>query len=78
MRTLITILITWAKSLIDLVTAILKARSDSVKGRDCVSKSFELVVRRADEKRGIHEEVVLRLSRWGTGTTSRQIRRKAR
>src|SRR6266571_3517748 len=59
------LLITWAKSLIDLVTAILKARSDSVKGRDCVSKSFELVVRRADEKRGIHEEVVLRLSRCG-------------
>lgn len=53
--------ISLAKSVIDLITAILKARSDSVKKGDRPSEPVELVVRRIDDRHGFHEETVLRL-----------------
>jgi len=52
--------ITLAKSVIDLVTAIIKARAEGKERGDRPSEPLELIVRRADE-RGYKEEIVLRV-----------------
>jgi len=53
--------ITLAKSGIDLVAAILKARSEGVKKGDKPDAPLELIVRRIDDGREFHEEIVLRI-----------------
>jgi hypothetical protein len=53
-----TAVIALAKSIFDLIAAILKGRSESAKKRDGASESLELVVRRVDERSGIREEIV--------------------
>jgi hypothetical protein len=53
--------ISLAKSVIDLVVAILKARSDGIKKGDSPSHPVELIVRRSVEREHVAEEVVLRL-----------------
>lgn len=54
--------LTLAKSVVDLVTAIVKALSEGVKRGDRADSQFELIVRRADDANGIKEEKVLRIS----------------
>jgi len=53
--------ITLAKSVIDLITAIIKARSEGVKKGDKPADPLELIVRRVDNAREYREEVVLRI-----------------
>ena len=53
--------ITLAKSVIDLVTAITKARSEGVKKGDSLSDPIELIVRRVGDGDEFREEVVLRV-----------------
>jgi hypothetical protein len=55
--------VTLAKSIIDLVTAIIKARSEGVKKGDAPSDPIELIVRRVDDGREFREEVVLRIGK---------------
>jgi hypothetical protein len=55
--------ITLAKSLIDLITAIIKARSEGVKKGDRPNDPLELIVRRMDDQTGFREETVLRIGR---------------
>jgi|HubBroStandDraft_1064217.scaffolds.fasta_scaffold154617_1 hypothetical protein len=50
-----------AKSVIDLVTAIVKARSEGVKKGDRPAEPLELIVRRVDDGREFREETVLRI-----------------
>lgn len=50
-----------AKSVIDLVTAIVKARSEGVKKGDRPADPLELIVRRVDDGREFREEMVLRI-----------------
>ena len=52
--------ITLAKSVIDLITTIIKARADGIKKGDQPSYPLEVIVRRIDEVRQVKEEVVLR------------------
>lgn len=49
-----------AKSVIDLITAILKARSEGVKKGDKPDAPLELIVRRIDDGREFQEEIILR------------------
>jgi len=51
--------ITLAKSVIDLVTAIIKARSEGVKKGDRPDDPIELIVRRVDRSNEFREEIVL-------------------
>ena len=53
--------ITLAKSIIDLITTIIKARSEGIKKGDQPSDPLELIVRRVDETRQVKEEIVLRI-----------------
>lgn len=53
--------ITLAKSIIDLITAIIKARSDGIKKSDHPNDPVELIIRRADDGREFREVVVLRV-----------------
>ncbi len=53
--------ITLAKSVIDLVTTIIKARSEGIKEGDSRSAPLELIVRRGGRGSEFHEEVVLRI-----------------
>jgi hypothetical protein len=53
--------VTLAKSIIDLITAIIKARSEGVKKGDKPSDPVELIVRRVDDDREFREEIVLRI-----------------
>jgi len=53
--------LTLTKSLIDLITAILKARSEGVKNGDRPSEPLELIVRHIDDRNGFREETVLRI-----------------
>lgn len=53
--------LTLAKSVIDLVTAIIKARSDGVKKGDSSSDPVELIVRRVDRGDEFSEEIVFRI-----------------
>ncbi|MGO4881849.1 MAG: hypothetical protein ACLP59_13630 [Bryobacteraceae bacterium] len=52
--------VTLAKSVIDLVVAIIKARSEGVEKGDRPSDAVELIVRRAGEGSELRQEVVLR------------------
>jgi len=53
--------ITLAKSVIDLITAIIKARADGVKKGDKPAEPLELIVRRVDKGHVFREEIVLRI-----------------
>jgi hypothetical protein len=50
-----------AKSLIDLITVIIKARSEGIKKGDRPSAPLELIVRRVNKGLEFHEEIVLRV-----------------
>lgn len=52
--------ITLAKSIIDLITAIIKARSEGIKHGDSPDAPIELIVRRFDNKGKLKEETLLR------------------
>jgi hypothetical protein len=53
--------ITLAKSVIDLVTAIIKARAEGTQRGDKLDEPVELLVRRFDKGNEFREEVVLRI-----------------
>jgi len=53
--------LTLAKSVIDLITSIIKARSEGVKKGDGPNDPLELIVRRVDDDSGFREETVLRI-----------------
>ena len=53
--------ITFAKSIIDLVTAIIKARSEGIRKGDHPSDPLELIVRRVHDEKEFREETVLRI-----------------
>jgi hypothetical protein len=52
----------FAKSVVDLITAIIKARSESVKKGDRPSDPVEIIVRRVEQDGEFREEKVLRFS----------------
>jgi len=54
--------ITLAKSVIDLITTIIKARSEGIKKGDHPSAPIELIVRRVYKDGEVHEETVLRVA----------------
>jgi hypothetical protein len=56
--------ITIAKSVIDLVTAIIKARSEGAKRGDRQGNPIELIVRGFGEDGKIDEEIVLKFDSW--------------
>ena len=49
-----------AKSVIDLITTIIKARSETWRKRDLPFKPLDLIVRHIDERRGRSDEIILR------------------
>lgn len=49
------------KSVIDLITTIIKARSEGIKKGDEPADPVELIVRRVDNDREFREEIVLRI-----------------
>ncbi|MBI4964882.1 MAG: hypothetical protein HY913_16525 [Desulfomonile tiedjei] len=53
--------ITLAKSVVDLVTTIIRARAEGIKTGDTRSAPLELIVRRVDREGEFSEEVVLRV-----------------
>ncbi|MBI2567871.1 MAG: hypothetical protein HYV63_12640 [Candidatus Schekmanbacteria bacterium] len=53
--------LTLAKSIVDLVTAIIKARSEGVKQGDHPSEPLELIVRRVGNRDELREEAILRI-----------------
>jgi len=53
--------LTLAKSIVDLVTAIIKARSEGVKQGDRPSDPVELIVRRVGTRDEFREETILRV-----------------
>lgn len=53
--------ISLVKSVVDLITTIIKARSEGVKKGDGPSAPIELIVRRLDYRERFREEVVLRV-----------------
>jgi hypothetical protein len=53
--------LTLAKSIVDLVTAIFKARSEGVKQGDHPSDPLELIVRRVSNRDEFREEAILRI-----------------
>lgn len=59
-----------AKSVIDLITTIIKARSETWRKRELPFKPVELIVRRVDERLRTSEEVVLRLGQGEAGAES--------
>jgi len=54
--------VTLATSVINLIAAIIKARSDGVKKGDRPTDPIELIVRRVDDGSEYREEVLLRFS----------------
>jgi hypothetical protein len=50
-----------AKSVIDLIITIIKARAEGIKAGDGPAAPLELIVRRVDRGSEFHEEVVLRV-----------------
>lgn len=54
--------LTFATSVVNLIAAIVKARSEGLKHGDRAESVIELIVRRADDANGIKEERVLRIS----------------
>lgn len=53
--------LTLAKSVVDLITTIIKARSESVKKGDRPSEPVELIVRRVSKEDEFQEEKILRV-----------------
>jgi hypothetical protein len=53
--------ITLAKSVVDLITAIIKARSEGTKKGDPPDEPLELIIRRVDTGETFHEEVAFRI-----------------
>lgn len=53
--------LTLAKSIVDLITAIIKARSEGIQKGDRPSDPLELIVRRVHDGQGFREETVLRI-----------------
>lgn len=53
--------LTLGKSIVDLVTTIIKARSDGVKHGDRPSEPVELIVRRVSSRDEFREETILRI-----------------
>ncbi len=53
--------LTLAKSVIDLITAILKARSEGVKKGDRADAPLELIVRSVDDGHEYREEIIFRI-----------------
>lgn len=53
--------VTLTKSVLDLITAIIKARSEGIRKGDHPTDPIELIVRRADDGREFREEIVLRI-----------------
>ena len=53
--------LTLAKSVIDHITAMIKARSDGVKKGDRPNDPLELIIRRIDDHSQFREETVLRI-----------------
>jgi hypothetical protein len=53
--------ITLAKSVIDLITTIIKARAEGVKRGDKPTEPVELIVRRVDDGHEFREELILRI-----------------
>jgi len=53
--------LTLAKSVVDLVTAIIKARSEGIKRGDHPSEPLELIVRRTHNEQEVREEIVLKI-----------------
>lgn len=53
--------ITLAKSVIDLITAIIKARAEGVKKGDKPSDPLEVIVRRVENGQDFREEIVMRI-----------------
>jgi hypothetical protein len=53
--------LTLTKSVIDLITAVIKARSDGVKKGDHPREPLELIVRRVQKDGDYQEEIVLRI-----------------
>ncbi len=53
--------ISLAKSIIDLIIAIIKARSEGIKKGDHPQEPLELIVRRTEKKGQLKEEIVLRI-----------------
>jgi hypothetical protein len=73
--------ITLAKSVIDLITAIINARADGVKKGDRPSDPLELIVRRIDKGDQFREEIVFRASsteRPARSAVERQLKRSLR
>lgn len=64
--------LTLAKSVVELLTAIVKARSEGAKRGDKAADQAELVIRRVTEAGAIKEEVVLRIPA-GTTPSERDI-----
>jgi hypothetical protein len=54
--------LTLAKSVVDLIATIIKARSEGIKRGDHPDEPLEVIVRRYDQKDGVFEEKVLRIS----------------
>lgn len=52
--------ISLAKSIIDLITIVIKARSEGIKQGDCPDAPIELIVRGFDDNGKIKDEVILR------------------
>ncbi len=61
--------LTLAKSIVDLVTAIIKARSDGVKKGDAPSAPLELIVRGYSKDDVYFEETTLRIPAYRDVTT---------
>lgn len=53
--------ISLAKSVIDLITAIIKARAEGVKKGDKPSDPLEVIVRRVEKGHDVREEIVMRI-----------------
>jgi hypothetical protein len=53
--------LTLAKSVIDLITTIFKARAEGVKKGDRPADPLELIVRRGEDGQGYREETILRI-----------------
>lgn len=55
-----------ANSIVDLITTIIKARSEGIKKGDRPSDPVELIVRRVFGAHGFREEIVLRIGHQDT------------
>ena len=62
--------ITLAKSVIDLITAIIKARAEGVKKGDKPSDPLEVIVRRVGKGQDFREEIVLRIGHKDSADTN--------